>query len=219
MPKVFRDGKWTEGKASPELLRPELRELPANRLTKDIDDPDRIHALDSPHIVAALNDEITEREADERIDPLGKRTLDYGLPGPGEAAPLSQRLVYRRIAMMYALTWEIHFERRWKEFLQSGRWKPEVQHLWFPEDNINHYTTRPGHAPENKRRPKFMRGLYLDFDLLDPPKPVHGFFAEYDIELPDFPGMISWAKRKAEHEYKMAMVAADYVREDGVLTQ
>ena len=47
-----------------------------------------------------------------------------------------------------------------------------VRHLWFPEDNVNHYELRDGNPPGDSGRPKHMRGYRIELDIVSIPERV-----------------------------------------------
>ena len=69
--KVFRNGKWEDGSASPELRPEDMRGMPDDFVTKDEGDPDRVHKLDPPHIKRAVaHDRAKSMLIEEKKEPI-----------------------------------------------------------------------------------------------------------------------------------------------------
>ena len=148
---VLKNGIWQEGSAGPELAREDLRKLPANYVTKDIGDPDKIHELDAPHVVATYLEDFKKAEEEAAAGPTIADILGATRIPVGEAAPLSQ--VRIDIERLVVIRGELG------NMLREGRPEPRILHLWFPEDNVNHYSVRDGNPPADSQRPKHMRGF------------------------------------------------------------
>jgi hypothetical protein len=168
MKKVFRNGKWVEGKAGPEHLPEDLRKMPAKFLTKDTGDPDRIHQLDDPHIRKALLREQTQKEIQihkkEPIEGLHRAPL-------GEVVPLRQDFI--DVEKMHVMRGLINGQLR--EVEAGTRSEPDLEtihYLWFPENNVNSWVVKVGHPPPDSERPKHLRGFDLVVDLMNIPQRI-----------------------------------------------
>jgi len=145
--------KFQSGKAAPELLREDLRALPSEFLTKDIEDGTRIHEIDDPHTQEDLKDQLQEEKS--ALPPL-----PAGAP-VGEVVPLNQWQV--DLVRLRAMQSVIHAESR--------KAKPDlsVRHLWFPRNNVNEYALRRGNPPSDRERPVHLKGLRLEIDVFEWP--------------------------------------------------
>lgn len=133
-------------------LPPQLRVLPSEAVTKDIDDPDRAHALDPQHIVNDIaKDYLEERKAPEQ-KPEAFR------PVTQEEVDLRALLVCKAIVATNRL---LHRSR------QEPRW--HVRHLWFPENDARVYELRDGNPPADSERPDHLRRIDL---VVDPTAPL-----------------------------------------------
>jgi hypothetical protein len=47
-----------------------------------------------------------------------------------------------------------------------------IKHLWFPENNANHYELRSGNPPPRKQRPRYLRDIDLVVDVYAPPESI-----------------------------------------------
>jgi len=174
------DGKWAEGKASPELLPAHLRRLPGELVTKEDESPEQIHELDPPHIARSLTREFCEREGDE-----GKETADSAIkklraPGPGEKAPVTQW--YVDVVRMRVISTLVN---KAVDEIAAGL-DPDIEspfHLWFPENNANHYELRKGPAPGNRHRPKHAKHIDLDVRLLEIPRSMQELLKAKGFDL------------------------------------
>ena len=139
------------GRASPELLREDLRALPSELLTKDAGDADRIYESDEAHVQQSiLRDYATAAagKTPEAEDKLGAEAVRGGR--------LTQESVdFVRLRVMRAIS---------TNDLTPGE-KLKVSHLWFPRDDVNAYELRMGNPPADSQRPKHLRRLRLEIDL------------------------------------------------------
>jgi hypothetical protein len=53
-----------------------------------------------------------------------------------------------------------------------------VKHLWFPENNVNHYELREGNPPGDSQRPKHMRRFRIEIDILCIPESIQKLLDE-----------------------------------------
>jgi len=188
--KVYKEGKWEDGKASVKHLREDLRVLPSDRLATDSDDPDKIWETDDPHVVESIvyDTDKAERKASEGPDP--KAAL--GLPGAGEATPVTQAMVWRAMASVCLHSVKHEFNRRWPAYIETGEWKREVKHMWFDTNNINDRALKKGKAPVDKERPEYLKKLALDIDVLDPPENVVRLLQDLGVKWLPFKNLCEW---------------------------
>jgi hypothetical protein len=145
-----------------------MKGLPQDLIGTDMADPDKVDTLDAPHVVEGIvEDYVEKQEAPEK-----KKKLRCAQPG--EYVPLSQ--------------WEIDCARmrvikvsvdRYIEEAKSGvtpNWG--VKHLWFPENNVNHYELREGNPPGDAQRPKHMRRFRIEIDILNIPETIQKLLDE-----------------------------------------
>ena len=138
-----------------------MKGLPEELVGTNMADPDKIDVLDAPHVVDGIVDDYMEKQ-----DAPEKKKLRCAQPG--EYVPLSQ--------------WEIDCVRmrvikvsvdRYIEEAKAGltpNWG--VKHLWFPENNVNHYELRDGNPPGDNQRPKHMRRFRIEIDILCIPETI-----------------------------------------------
>ncbi len=191
-----RDGNRSErDKATPELLREDLRELPSEFVTKDIGDPDKIHELDAPHVQEQIwDDRIDELVNDDKESPVDAKL--EGLPPDHEYIPLESVSKER-------LQWWVDLEKMgtMKALLDSvaaGTVDLDCHfHLWFPKLGPEHGSLagkreyhnqmiRKGAAPPDWSRPKELKGLDLDITLDRVPDSIRTALSEAGHSLSDF---------------------------------
>lgn len=155
------DGTWESGKAAPELLREDLRALPSDAITKDVDDPDRVHALDPEHI----RDEL----ADKHILPEAPKDEEMPKPGLGwrPVKGRQQDVDLVRLRVMAAI-----LQTELSRYENGEKPNLEARHLWFPEDDIRVYSLRLGNAPPDSERPQHLRRLALEIDVTSLPDSI-----------------------------------------------
>jgi hypothetical protein len=54
--------------------------------------------------------------------------------------------------------------KRYFAMHQKPPW-PRINHLWFPEPRVTFFLHRHGHAPPDRDRPPWLKGLDLEVDL------------------------------------------------------
>jgi hypothetical protein len=158
------NGEWVDGKAKLEHLPERLRVLPSDLVTKDIDDPDRIHADDVPHIRKALiyeeQNRLTGRMNDVRVRWGEANTIhpkiEKWLNGPVTWQGVA--LIRTRILRVMALGQMDRIQGHLETDLS-------VKHVWFPENRASMYELRDGNPPADQDRPKYLRGIDLSLDL------------------------------------------------------
>lgn len=151
---------WSTGKAAPALLRPDLRELPAEVVTSDVDDPGRIHPIDPPHVAATTLAEHAVAQMDKPTE---------------QAKPEAPTLIWRpvtqgdvdliRLRVMGAIV-----EDQIRRHAAGEPIDLSVRHLWFPENDIRVYSLERGNPPPDSLRPKHLRRLHLEIDVTTLPE-------------------------------------------------
>lgn len=163
-----KDGQWVDGGAAPRLLPEHLRVLPGDVVATDIDDPDRAHELDAPHIVRSLKKEHEKQAEPEKKTAKGELGK-LRAPGVGERAPVTQWFV--DVAKMRVI--KVLVDKAMGEVARGLSPNIESQfYLWFPANNVNRYELRKGAPPLDRERPRWMRGIDLRVDMLSPPKSI-----------------------------------------------
>lgn len=203
------DGTWVEGPASPELLPKHMRAIPSDWVTKDSDDPDRIHADDASHIVSSLAKEKAKHKA-EKADV--KAELDkLWAPGPGERAPITQWFVdvartrvgmsWLRVVVAQLANAPIINAAEVADAIVAGERIPDLEgHLIFPDPhNVNEYVFAHGvDKKKNSQKHKKLRGIDTNVTPFDPPKRVIAVLAERGIDYnPRKAFAEAWLKSKA----------------------
>lgn len=172
MPKgiwVYKDGKFVEkAEAAPEQLPSRLRQLPSDLVTKDADDPHRVHAEDPPHILRSLVKEQAQRE------------VGFVNPFLDEAGPQAPKLPNEHTSPKLE-QWKIDLvalrvKRAWAETQKDNlrlRIAPNFapHHLWFKANDVRIYELREGNAPPDSERPKHLRRFNLTIDITDATMP------------------------------------------------
>lgn len=202
MPKVRKeDGTWEEGKASPKLLREDLRELPGELVVKndlDIQEEDKIHELDPPHIVEALTYEYQQKIAkDGKEDPkLDTCNLPGGpLAQIGESKKLNQREIdWVRLRLL-----KVRIDKALQAVENGHEPNMEVFHVWFPQDEVNIYEIRPGNPPSDTDRPPHLKGFHLWIDPKHPSESMRDLTKEVGVDL-DWDVRGTWDELYREHE-------------------
>lgn len=210
---VFKDGKFVEGKAGPEQLPEHMRALPSSFITKHEAEGDKVHELDPPHIVEALVKDLTEKEQPKpTLDglPLAVQALSASMAPLGAVVPLNQR----RIDVVRFRIIRSRIDRLCKE-AEAGTIKLEdalknVDHVWFPEDNVNKYELRKGLPPPNSMRPKRLHNYRLELDIMNWPQSVIDALEALGHKPPNVKEMITNARRKAS-------VIAEISREESAI--
>jgi hypothetical protein len=157
------DGKQ-KLRSSPELLRPELRRLPGELVTKDTDDPDKVHDLDASHIVEALTHEYCQKheETDQPKVAPEKAPVKDILAGLEQNRLTQDRVDIVRMRVLRA--WADTQRQCAADGVENDF---DVKHLWFEDDDIRAYCWREGNAPADIDRPKHLKGLDLSLDIIN----------------------------------------------------
>lgn len=177
------DGEWRDGAASPKLLPNELRVLPSELVGRDVDDPDKAHELDAPHVIKSIVKDYGKAVTEAaQTKPETERTLVKKLwaPGPGERAPVRQWFV--DVAKMRAI--RVLVDRAVADYRAGLEPDLGVRHLWFPTTNVNEYELRKGNPPARKDRPKHLRDIDLVVDVTAPPDSIVEALREKGISVP-----------------------------------
>lgn len=160
-------GEWRDGAAKPQLLREELRKLPGELVTKDVDDEDKAHDLDAPHVVSTIVKDFVKAQAPKDEPETAEKAIKkLWAPGPGERAPVRQWFVdVVKMRVIRALT-----NKAVAEYARGLDPDLTPCHLWFESDNVNNYVLRMGNPPHRKSRPKHLRDIDLVVDVMRPPR-------------------------------------------------
>lgn len=183
------NGQWVEGRASPELLREDLRKLPGEHVTKEIEDGDKIHAEDAPHVVGSILEDKAKEERNEGkalTVPEAIKSLPK-LPPPGVVAPVAGQwwidIVRTKVLSACLKRFADEYERGIDSDLS-------VKHLWWPKNNINAYQLRAGNPPSNRDRPKWLRNKRIEIDILNIPARIRDVMADLGCPMPNFRELI-----------------------------
>lgn len=162
---IGEDGKL-KTKAAPELLRAEMRALPGELVTKDVDDADRVHDLDAPHIREVLVEEA--REASGEAVWAGEADAP---PPPDAKPPQTPREAMANNPQLAVDVVRLRVLRAWAsaETDQISGGRPTdmgFRYLWFPiPGDFDCYEWRKPPVPIDRDRPAHLRGLDLVVDL------------------------------------------------------
>jgi len=144
-----------QGKAGPELLRADLRQLPSELLTKEVPVASKVHALDDPHVKNTIVREYADKMA-------GKLSPEEELP---EGAERVQRVVDATLTQERIDIVRLRVMNAIAKNSTDIEDKLRVYHLWFPRNDINEYQLRTGNPPSDSARPKHLRAMQLHIDL------------------------------------------------------
>lgn len=189
MPKVLKaDGQWYEGKAAPEHLREDLRALPSEFVTKNTSDPDKIHELDAPHIVAALTEEQFKAQQDKPTEaPLPEEFIDKKLKGPNlnNPGPLNQfDIDCMRMKAIQGLIKNAMNKAARGELELALQILSIKTYLWFPKNKVTLVESRVGHAPPDSERPKHLKRFELWVDPFNWPRSIRDVLEAKEVEVP-----------------------------------
>lgn len=170
---IGEDGK-AKTKAAPDLLPEELRKLPGELVTKDVDDPGRVHALDPEHVRESLVFEARESSGEAVWSGESEEP-----PPPDAKAPESDREARRNNPQLAVDIVRLRILRAWAEseaavIERGGRADMHFKYVWFPDPgNFDRYAWRdPAKGdpplPCDSQRPPHLRGLDLVVDLGNP---------------------------------------------------
>ena len=191
MKKVLKDGKWEEGKASPELLSDDLKRLPSDLVTKEPGDADKIWEGDAPHTQDALIsdyiDKVTGKNEKKELKESFKMAefrknlyKDTSKPIPITDENLGLERMAATVSLISSALilvdnnssqWTMEHEDELNERLG-------VHHLWFDDDNILALELRRGNPPPPKSRKKHLRDKYQVVDPMDPDRRVKDLMKE-----------------------------------------
>lgn len=179
-------GLWVPGKAAPKLLPEHMRGLPSEITTTEEAEADKVHELDPPHVVRSIVKDHARAElrdlAGEGPRPGLEELAELADAPVGEIVPLDQeRIDVARMKAAYALlgTLAEQAEQGLKPDLDA-RW-----HLWFPTNNVNHRSLRPGNAPPDSERPQHLRGYQLWVDPFCWPRSVTDRLEKFGFACPN----------------------------------
>jgi len=164
-----KDGsiEWIENKVTGHKLKldnlpQEVRNLPEELIATDLADPEKVYKSDAPHIIDELSEEhIKAQETPKEIKKLRCAQV-------GEYVPLSQWEI--DVVRMRVIKTTVDSMLVWAD--RGIEPDYSVNHLWFPDDNVNHYELRKGNPPSNRDRPKHLHGFSIEIDVLCIPERV-----------------------------------------------
>ena len=136
------------------LLREDLRQLPEDSVTDDIEDADRVHALDPDHVRDAVA--IDKQRADQ-AEKVPDEEKPQGVP---EWKPVRQDFV----DMIILSVTKTLLDRAVLNLKRGQEHGLQHYHLWFPENDIRIYGLRPGNPPPNIERPEHLKNIDLVVD-------------------------------------------------------
>lgn len=195
---------FVKGKAAPKQLDEELRKLPSDSVTDDIDDPDRVHQDDAEHVRESIiyDKEQAEKKAEAPTSP--QEEVDK-LPAvkPHEYVLLRDLGFERR-------QWEIDVIRMriMKALLATACSEIEankpvdleaVHHVWFaPPGEVNAYQLREGNPPPKSERPWWLHNIELHVVLNEVPNTVRHALTERGHSFDALDKAVAARKREAE---------------------
>lgn len=138
-----------------------LKRLPADYVTDDIDDPDRVHEIDPSHV----RETVAADRHKEDVLGIEKEVIPTG---PPKWMPVTQGLV-DIIILKIKRQLLASAKRQWEQF---GACDLDVRHIWFPENDIRIYEMRFGNPPARCERPKHLKTLDLVIDPVTTPQRV-----------------------------------------------
>lgn len=196
-------GRFVEGRAKPAQLDPELRALPSEYVTKEVEDGSKIHELDPPNIRESLQEDFAKAEAaaseqseEDKLRELQESNAfreayrEFAIPGPeasrDDCWPTQARVDWLRFttARQKILTARDN-ARLGAPAGSQVKWLRNLQHLWFPTLDVRNCEVREGGEPPHLTRPGRLKGLTLVVDVFTWPRRVVDLLAMRGIELPD----------------------------------
>jgi hypothetical protein len=195
---LTESGEWREGAASVQLLPDTLRKLPGELVTKDVDDPDKAHEIDAPHVVSNIVKDFAKAQAPVEADTTEKVAKKLYAPGPGERGPVLQWYVdVTKMRVIAALV-----SKAMSEYHRGLDPDLTPCHLWFETNNVNEYVLRMGSPPPRSQRPKHLRDIDLVVDVRSPPRSIVELLAAKGIDID-----IESAKRRADRERQLVTLS------------
>lgn len=175
---VFKNGKWSKGKAAPEDIG-ELAKLPSEWVTKDEADNTKIHALDPEHIRGAIIEEKTRANVGGNPTPNDVQKK-YRCAKRHENVELDQlQIDFVRMRVLHSVL-NTYVDRA----KRNEDPKVEIKHIWFPKNNVNNYELKSGLPPVDKDRPKHLRGWKLEIDVFNWPERIVDILKDNGITPP-----------------------------------
>lgn len=172
-------GEWREGAAAPRLLPEELRKLPGELVTRDVDDENKAHDLDAPHVISNIVKDFAKAQEPEKDDTPQKVAKKLWAPGPGERAPVRQWFV--DVAKMRVIAALIN--KASSEYARGLDPDLTPCHLWFETNNVNDYSLRMGNPPPRCDRPRHLKDIDLVVDVTSPPRSIVELLRAKGIDL------------------------------------
>lgn len=170
-----KTGKWREGQAQPRLEPEHIRSKPGEIVTKEIEEGDKIHEEDPPHVMESIVEDWKAQDKPKpKMDPGRMATLmKLSLLHADRRTRLADLSENRRqieidivrMRVLFTLIDTLNKQCDAGEVPDIG-----VRHLWFPTGNLGRYELRAGPAPRRALRPKVLRDMKLEIDLESPPQ-------------------------------------------------
>lgn len=183
-----KTGLWREGSAKPRLEPEHMRDKPSEITTKHIEEGDKIHEEDPPHVAETIvedwkaQDKPKHQMAPGRMDVLKKLSLEHA----DKRTRLSDLGEERRQLEIDIVRMRILFtmvDTLWKRANVGLDIEPdEVNHVWFAADSLGAYSMRRGVAPPNKARPRWTKNMELELDLNNLPRRGMDLLKEAGVE-------------------------------------
>lgn len=173
-----KTGQRKEGKAAPKLLREDLRVLPSEIVTNEIEEESKVHELDAPHIRDSFLEDFVEEaegktpEKQLTTDDVAPKLPEKKIRKISQASQFDVDLIRLRVMKACLDTEKIRVRRGLP--LDLGK-----RYLWFPEDNLDYYCLRRGNPPAPQDRPGYLKHKELHIDLEVLPKRI----ADYSNRL------------------------------------
>lgn len=187
MAKIFKpDGSVFEGK-SHKVVDPSLRHLPSEYVTDEVGEADKVHRLDPEHVRHGILKDIAEQETGRDVEFNFKDFMSILVSLPSEV----KRGRVTRFKYVQRPQWEVDLIRTriCAVFTMQAIRHERIENLtapfyvWFPDDNLNKYIVREGHAPANRDRPHYLRRIDLFIDLLKWPCAVLDYLKEIGLHV------------------------------------
>jgi hypothetical protein len=178
-----KTGKFKEGKAKPKLLREDLRKLPSEWVTDEVQDGSRIHEDDPEHVREALVDDLVEAERSDNPVPNAVEAVLQLADAPlsERVVPLSQwRIDAVRLRVIFALIENARVRAKKGKTVNL-----EVRHLRFPTNNIHGYELRPGPPPAPSKLHPHERGFKLWVDPFNWPPDLTEALKKAGVDIPN----------------------------------
>jgi len=128
----------------------------------DIEEADKVHPLDPPHVRAELEDEHIMKEEGLSHHKTEEQILDEAQAlEDADRDPRNRRLNQERV---YEILLRVSINLM-GSYLDRGEKTVPIYHLMFPKDDINEYYLHEGNPPAKQDLPKHMHGVKTIIDI------------------------------------------------------